>query len=46
MPLPDELVIRLPVPLPGYHYRYLDGDVPLIAAATQMVMDAIRALGR
>ena len=46
MPLPDELVIRLPAPPPGYHYRYLDGDVLLIAAATQIVADAIRALGR
>ena len=46
VPLPDELVIRLPAPPPGYDYRYLDGDVLLVAAVTQIVMDAIRALGR
>lgn len=39
--LPDELVIRLPVPPPNHRYVRVAGDILMIAIGTGMVMDAM-----
>ncbi len=44
--LPADLLPRLAPPPSGYRYGYVDGDVLLVALATNLVVDAIRAAAR
>lgn len=39
--LPNELVIRLPVPLLNHRYVRVAGDILMIAIGTGMVVDAM-----
>lgn len=43
-PLPQEVVVRIGVPPPGYRYVRQGADILLIAVDTQMVVDAIADL--
>lgn len=45
-PLPPELVVQLTPPPSGYRYVRMAGDILMVAAATNMVVDAIQDLGR
>jgi Ni/Co efflux regulator RcnB len=44
--VPDDLVVRIGRPLPGYKYVRVASDILLIAVGTGMIMDAIQDLGR
>lgn len=43
-PVPQEVVVRIGVPPPGYRYVRVANDLLLIAIATSMVIDAIEDL--
>ena len=44
--VPRDVVVRIGVPPPGYKYVRVASDILMIAAATNMVVDAITDLGR
>lgn len=44
--LPDELVIRLPIPPPNHRYVRVAGDILMIAIGTNMVVDALEDIFR
>lgn len=45
-PIPSALVVQLTPPPVGYRYVRVAGDILLLAAGTNMVVDAIQDLGR
>ena len=45
-PVPDDLVVQIGRPQPGYKYVRVASDILLIAVGTGMIMDAIQDLGR
>jgi Ni/Co efflux regulator RcnB len=44
--VPDELVVQIGRPSPGYKYVRVASDILLIAVGTGMIVDAIQDLGR
>ena len=44
--VPRDVVVRIGVPPPGYKYVRVASDILMIAAGTNMVVDAITDLGR
>ncbi|OGS99099.1 MAG: hypothetical protein A3F73_00685 [Gallionellales bacterium RIFCSPLOWO2_12_FULL_59_22] len=44
--LPNDLLIRLPVPPGGHRYVRVAADILLIAIGTSMIVDAIEDIGR
>ncbi len=44
--LPDELVIRLPIPPPNHRYVRVAGDILMVAVGTNMVVDALEDIFR
>lgn len=43
-PVPVEIIRVLPPPPPQYHYGFVAGDILLLAAGTNMVIDALQDL--
>ena len=44
--LPNDLLVRLPVPPSGHNYVRIASDILLVAIGTSMVVDAIEDIGR